>query len=190
MDVDVSDSILRLKQCPACSYDLRGLFDSERCPECGAILDLNLIDLPVWTQRSKRFRNLTALATGVVIVAVVLGWYFLKIRMSCFVFVFLCYGGAMIMNLFRMVQIQRAQPNAVLLFGERELSFVERGKTLFTIAYEHLVITNRKPGSKRWRFKVTDRRWFKSDHQFECIAFISPAERELLLRVINRRHGD
>jgi hypothetical protein len=99
----------------------------------------------------------------------------------------LCYSGTLIMGLVRATQVRRAQANAVLLFKEDGMVLAERGKAISSIPYENLIIMSMRPRGRRFRFRITDRRWFTSDKRFECLAFISPAEGEQLLRIIKGR---
>jgi hypothetical protein len=43
-----AEDILRLKRCPECGYDLRGLPTAHQCPECGRAYDGSIIDIPAW----------------------------------------------------------------------------------------------------------------------------------------------
>ncbi len=66
--------ILRLKRCPECDYDLRGLPYAHSCPECGFEYDEKIFDLQVWLAGSSASRRFDSLAYLVLVLA--FGWLF------------------------------------------------------------------------------------------------------------------
>ena len=175
--------ILRLKRCPECDYDLRGLPYAHNCPECGIEYDENIFDLQVWLDGSSASRRFDSFAYLVLVLA--FGWLFVFRRawiLSHFLVVmmagFVGFGVAGAVN--RFLSKRRKHGNAKILCTPDGLSLCLGPRRLFHHWSQlNLLRVTRAAGGK-WRFRLAyrwPRRFFTEDICF----VISGTKREAAL---------
>ncbi len=184
--------ILRLKRCPECDYDLRGLPHAHSCPECGIAYDENIFDLQVWlaeSTASRRFDSLAFLALVVWVFgslfAIQRAWIrsgFLFVLMVAFV------GSAVAGVLIRFLSMRRKHGNAKVLCTADGLSLcLGSRRRFYRWSKLNLPRVTRAAGGK-WRFRLAyrwPRRFFAEG---VCFVICGTNREAALLRKEFRRH--
>lgn len=182
--------ILRLKCCPECNYDLRGLPHAHNCPECGFEYDENIFDLQVWLAGSSASRRFDSLAY--LVLAMAFGWLFIFRRawiLSQFPLVmiagFLGVGVAGLLNHFFSrrrkhgnVKVLCTPDGLSLRFGSRRLFHPWSGLDLLRV---------RRAAGGKWRFGFVyrwPRRFFAEG---PCFLICGTNREAALLRTAFRR---
>ena len=152
--------ILRLKHCPECNYDLRGLPYVHSCPECGVEYDQNIFDLQVWPTGSSASRRFDSLAQLVLVLA--FGWLFIFRRawiLSHFLFVMLAgfvgFGVAGVVN--RFFSMRRKRGNVKILCTPDGLTLLVGSRHLFHRWSELNLPRVRRAAGGKWRFRFAYR---------------------------------
>lgn len=175
--------ILRLKRCPECNYDLRGLPYAHNCPECGIEYDEKIFDLQVWLAGSSVSRRFDSLAY--LVLAVAFGWLFVFRRawiLSHFLVVmiagFVGFGVAGAVN--RFLSNRREHGDAKVLCTPDGLSLRLGSRRVFHHWSQLDLLRVTRAAGGKWRFRFAyrwPRRFFTEDICF----VISGTNREVAL---------
>ena len=183
--------ILRLKRCPECDYDLRGLPYTHSCPECGIEYDENIFDLQVWlaeSTASRRFDSLAFLALAVAFVWLFVfrrTWFFPQLPLVMFAG---SIGFRVAGVLTRFSSKRRKHGNAKVLCTTDGLSLCLGSRRRFYPWSKLNLPRVRRAAGGKWRFRLAyrwPRRFFAVGVRF--VIYATNREAALLRREFRRQ---